>query len=168
MKYIKDMFKFLDKFLEIFNVSLMGIMAVSVIITVFMRYVLNITFIWVEELITFVFIATTYFGIVLCVKEKEHIEIDFFRNLVPGKLKIITESIITTIVVFTLVYLAVISFGWIDKVGNTLSSGLKLKYKYVYIMMPISFILSALYEIRSIIQKWFVVKVQIEKAGGRT
>lgn len=164
MKHIKSLFRFSDKFLEILNVSLMGIMAVAVIITVFLRYVMNITFIWVEELITFIFIATTYFGIILCVKENEHIGIDFFRNLLPAKLKIIIESIITLIVTGTLIYLAIISFGWIDKVGNTLSSGLKLQYKYVYMMMPITFILSAIYEVRVIIRKWFALKIEMKNS----
>jgi TRAP-type C4-dicarboxylate transport system permease small subunit len=137
---------------------LMALLTVGVILSVFLRYVLNISFIWSEELIVFIFIATTYFGIILCVKEGEHIAIDYFKNLFPAKIKLIIETFITAIAIFTLSYLAYTSAGWINTVGNTLTSGLKIHYRYVYIMMPISFTISALYELIEIIKKFVSFK----------
>lgn len=65
--------KWFEKILTGWCILLMGIMALSVIISVFLRYVLGITFVWAEEAITYFFIATTYFGAILGVKENEHI-----------------------------------------------------------------------------------------------
>lgn len=153
MKYIKGFFNVIDKVLEIWCVSITIIMTLLVIISVFLRYLFNITFIWSEELIIFIFIATTYFGIILCVLEKEHIDIDFFKGLLPKNAKVVLETIISMIVLFTVIKIANASLTWIDAVDKTLTPGLKIPYKYLYTMMPISFLLVAVYEIRRIVNE---------------
>jgi TRAP-type C4-dicarboxylate transport system permease small subunit len=42
---------------------------------------------------------------------------------------------------------------WISKVGYTLTSGMKIPYKFFYSMMPISFVLVAIYEVRVLVNK---------------
>lgn len=153
MKIINKLFNLLDTVFEKFNILLMAMLGLSVIITVFLRYVLNISFIWAEEAILFTFIATTYFGVIMCVKEDEHIAIDFFIERSPKMIKKVLNTFISAVSVMTLLCLAYLSLGWIDTVGTTLSSGLKVAYRFIYIWMPISFVISAVYEVRRYVYK---------------
>lgn len=153
MRIINKLFGFLDYIFEKLNIILMATMALAVIVTVFFRYALNISFIWAEEAILFTFIATTYFGIIMCVKEDEHIAIDFFLEKSPLVIKKVLTTFISLISVITLLWLAYLSLGWINTVGGTLSSGIKVAYKYIYVWMPVSFTICALYEVRKYVNK---------------
>ena len=75
------------KIFESIGLFLTGLMTITIIISVFLRYFLNISFVWAEEAITYMFIGTTFFGAVVCQKEKEHIQIDFFERLFPKPIK---------------------------------------------------------------------------------
>lgn len=158
MKICLSLYNGFTLLLERFNIILMALLTSAVIVSVFLRYIFNISFIWSEELIVFIFIATTYFGIILCVKEEEHIAIEYFKNLFSLKIKLIIEIVISVIAIVTLICLAYASLGWINTVGNTLTSGLKISYRYVYSMMPLSFTLCALYELGKIIKKLIRLK----------
>ncbi|MCK7482867.1 MAG: TRAP transporter small permease subunit [Candidatus Moduliflexus flocculans] len=57
------------------RVPSVGLRAAGVIISVFLRCVFGVSFAWAEELMTMVFIATTFFGAALGLREGEHIAI---------------------------------------------------------------------------------------------
>ena len=154
MGYINKVFKGIDWFFVKLNVTLMALLAIFVIVSVILRYFFNISFIWSEEMILFTFIATTYFGIIVCVKEDEHIAIDYFVNMLSGTLKLLLQTLITVIGVVTLLWIAKSSLSWIETVGATLSPGLKVPYKYIYSWMPFSFTLCAIYEVKKAIERW--------------
>lgn len=163
LKVMSAIFNTTDWIFEKLNVALMAFLLMAVTVTVVLRYFFNISFIWAEELILFTFIATTYFGVVMCVKEDEHIAIDFFVNKLPLLGRKVVETLISLIGIVTLLWLAKVSLGWIETVGGTLSSGLKLPYKYVYSWMPFSFTVCAIYEVRKILGRW--LKVDDRKVG---
>lgn len=168
MKIVDRIFSVLDWLLERVNIFMMAFLAISVIVTVFLRYTFNICFIWAEEMIIFIFIATTYFGMIMCVKEDEHIAIDFFKEKFSPFIQRIIDTVITIIGVVTLLCLAYISLKWINTVGGTKSSGLKIEYKYIYIWLPISFVMSAIYEVRKRIGQWYKVSKKVELVGEGT
>jgi TRAP-type C4-dicarboxylate transport system permease small subunit len=154
IKMTKKLLSHFDRIIEVVNVLLIVSLTLSVILSVLLRYVFNISFIWAEEAIIFMFIGTTYFGIVMCVQEGEHIDINYFKNLFPKTLRKVIETFIHIVSIVTLLYLAYISLGWIEKVGTTLTSGIKIPSKYIYSLMPIAFVLSSINEIRRICRVW--------------
>jgi len=163
-KIINGLFVGLDKGLFFLDIGLMGGLVLLVITSVFLRYLLHITFNWTEELIVFVFIATSYFGIILGTKWDEHIKVSIFKDKLPPKIKISFEVIISVITLFTVIAATYLSFGWIETVGNKITSGLKLKYSFIYYMFTISFIMVALYELREIVFKILDFKKEIGKS----
>lgn len=52
----------IDRFLSVVGIALTAILAAGVIISVILRYVFSIAFVQSEELLTMVFVATTFFG----------------------------------------------------------------------------------------------------------
>ena len=65
--------KVIDTMLIWWSTMLMALMSVSVVISVILRYVFNLSYVWSEEFIVLLFIATTYFGSILCVRDKDRI-----------------------------------------------------------------------------------------------
>lgn len=131
----------------------MSSMIVAVILSVFLRYIFNIVFNWTEELIVFLFIATTYFGIILGVKWDEHIKVSLLKDKLPPKIKIVFEILISAVTIITVAVASYLSLNWIETVGSKTSSGLKMHYSTVYYMLTVSFIIVAIYEIREVVLK---------------
>ena len=97
---------YIDKALVVWCVCIMGLMCLMVILSVIFRYVFNLAFVWSEELIVLLFIATTYFGAVLCVHENEHIDISFLRECLPKKFSKLLDVIISVICIVVQITLA--------------------------------------------------------------
>ncbi len=68
------MFKFLDKHLEeVLLVFLLSLMSILIGAQVFMRYVMNDSLAWSEEVARYAFIWATYIGVACGVKRNAHI-----------------------------------------------------------------------------------------------
>jgi len=152
-KIFSGFFCGLDNGLFYWNFTLMSAVALLVITTVFLRYLFNITFNWTEELIIFLFIATTFFGSILGVKEDEHVRISLLKDKLPPKIKLIFEILISCIIISVVVASAVLSRDWIVRAGAPLSPGIKIHYSTLYIILPLAFVLITIYECREIVVK---------------
>jgi TRAP-type C4-dicarboxylate transport system permease small subunit len=126
-------------------------MLLLVIGSVFLRYIFGITFIWAEEAITMLFVASSFYGAVLCIKENEHIQIDFLYQRFSPKVKAIMDIIINCVIIFVEFYMTKLSLFWIGKVGNVLTSGMRIPVKFFYYMVPISCTIICLYCVMSIV-----------------
>jgi TRAP-type transport system small permease protein len=163
-KIFNGLFIGMDKSLFYLDIGLMSGLVVLVIASVSLRYLFNIVFNWTEELIVFIFIATTYFGIILGVRWDEHIKVSILKDKLPPKVKIFLEVLISIITLITVLMAAYLSLGWIEKVGGKISSGLKLQYSTVYYMFTISFVMIAIYELREIVLKF----IDFKKVTGKS
>lgn len=139
-----------DKLLTGFSIILMGTMATLVVVSVIMRYVFNLTYVWSEELIIYLFVATTYFGSIICVKEMEHIDIPFIRDMAPKTVGNFMDIFVALVNIAVQTGLAFLSYTWIEKTGSSLTTGLYIPLYTVYLMFPICFFLMAIYTFRRI------------------
>lgn len=79
------MFKFLDKhFEEILMVFLLSLMSILIGVQVFMRYVMNDSLTWSEELARYAFIWATYIGVACAVKRNAHICVEAAVTKLPA------------------------------------------------------------------------------------
>jgi TRAP-type C4-dicarboxylate transport system permease small subunit len=156
MKFSKKFTKTFDNGLTDLSIAVMGVMATLVVISVILRYVFNITYVWSEELIIYLFVATTYVGSVICVKDKEHIDIPFIRERVPESVGMIMDVVVCLINIVVQISLAYLSFTWIEKTGSSLTSGMYIPLYIVYSIFPVCFILMAIYGFRSLENEIFL------------
>ena len=119
------------------GVAAMGFVAVGVIFAVIMRYFFNISFTFLEELITLVFTFTTFWGIGICVLENEHVLIDFFFAKLPDDVQRWMNVLNYLIVLASLILLQYYAVKWIGVAGKTISNGMRIKYMYIYGIMPV-------------------------------
>ena len=141
----------MTKCFPLFGKILVGILAGGVIISVFLRYVFNISFVWSEEILTMVFVATTFFGAALGMREHEHIAISHFVDKASPRLRrvfVVSSQIIIIMVSLFVIYY---SLRLIGKVGRIPSPATGISKGVYYSMIPISFAITIFYAIINII-----------------
>ncbi len=122
----------------------MGLMAFGVIFSVVMRYWFNISYIFLEEAITFVFTFTTFWGVGACLLENEHIVIDFFINRLGFRNRRILNIFNYALVLLVNATLIYYSLTWIRKTGRVVSNAMRIQYKYLYSAMPVGLAIGVL------------------------
>lgn len=135
---MRDYSRQIGKGYQVFCQVLLLLMSLLVIVFVFLRYSFNLTFVWAEEMITMLFISTTYFGAVMSMKYNEHINIGYFYENMPARLRRYVDILNFLIILVLQIALVWISMNWIAKVGNNLTVGLRVPIRYFYYMMPFS------------------------------
>ena len=133
------------------GVVVMGMLAVSVIAAVILRYLFALSWKELSEFNILLFAFTTFWGMGINVIKDEHVVIDIFYDRIKPAVK-------RWIAVFNyLVVLAVDGFFvwygivYVQKVGHQLGSGIEIPMKYMYGIMPIAGIICAICVIVKII-----------------
>lgn len=150
--------KTLDKILSVLNYSLMAVLTVSIILSVFLRYVFNITFVKAEEAITMMFVATTFYGAALGIRERDHINIEFFYEKTSDRVKGYIDIFVNIVIIFVMIYLFKNSLIWIQKVGDVKLPSLQVATKYLYVMVPVSSVLAIFYCLVGILEKFVSIE----------
>ena len=117
------MLKFFDEhFEEVFIVFLMAAMSLLIGTQIFMRYVMQASLSWSEELARYFFIWMTYLGIAYAVRKDAHIRVTMALELLPFRAQIATR--ILTHIIFAAFAFFVMYQGWF-LVEKTLRFGQK-------------------------------------------
>ena len=69
------------------------IMFILVIVNIFLRYIFNINFIFMQELVMYLHAFIFLFGISICLKDNSHVRIDVLSNKLNSKTKQYIEVI---------------------------------------------------------------------------
>ena len=129
------------------------------------RYVFNSPFIWSDELASLLLVAITFLGgysaLVAGKLANVTMVIDRFSPSVKRVLLTIRNLLI--IVVCTIIAAQVIQMMGKPVIQKQVSSVLRLPMKYVYIVMPVSFIMMAFHSFVNTIDAW--VQGIIEEEG---
>jgi len=79
--------KYLSVVIKYICALLMVVITASTFIQVVRRYIFESVFRWPEELAIYSMIWVAFLGAVLCLKEKGHVRVDGFINLLPATIK---------------------------------------------------------------------------------
>ena len=157
----------MDKIIDFIDSILMKLLsliivaiAVIVIISVALRYLFGISYVWLQELIVFMFIFTTFFGSVVAYKRNEHLSIDIFYRKFPEKIKRGLNILFNLLVFYLNFQIIRVSLKWIDRVGNVVTPGMRIPMSYIYIILPISSVIMSIYVFADIVQKIKDIKSQ--------
>lgn len=135
------------RLLRILCAALMGALALTVILSVFFRYVLGITTVWSEELIAVLFVACTFLGTAMVARDGEHIEIDFLYGVLPPRGAAALRTLVSLVVVAVLAVVFKYSLPWIAVSGSLKTPGLEIPFKWLYALLPLSCVLTGLVEL---------------------
>ncbi|MGB4407465.1 MAG: TRAP transporter small permease [Sphaerochaeta sp.] len=141
-----------DNVLSILGKALVAVLASGIIISVILRYVFSIAFVSSEELLTMVFVATTFFGAALGLRENEHIAVNNFTAMMSDKLKRLCTILAEVFIIIVSAVMIYYSIRMIQKVGGIPSPATGIARGYYYSLMPISFVITIFYAIVNILK----------------
>lgn len=144
----------IDRFLSVVGIALTAILATGVIISVILRYVFSIAFVQSEELLTMVFVATTFFGAALGLRESEHIAVTNFVSAMPAKPRKVFAVIGQVVIIVVSLGMIYYSYRMIMKVGKVPSPATGIPRGYYYAMIPISFLFTTFYGVVNILKEF--------------
>ena len=144
----------IDKVLETFLVTIMGILVLDVLWQVISRYVLKSPSSFTDELARFLLIWVGILGAGYATGKKNHLAIDVLINKFGKKYRIIINVFINGLVSLFALCVMVIGGGNLIyillKLGNS-SAALSVPIGYIYSVIPISGILIIYYSLFDII-----------------
>ena len=150
MRTAEYIFNKVNRFLELFLITIFTLLVLDVLFQVFSRYILSGSFSWTEEFARFALIWMTIVGAAYLNAKKEHLSMDFLYQKFsePNKRK---ASILIEVFIF-LFALMVMVIGGINLVYTTLhleqlSGTLRIPLGYVYAILPFSGLLMMCYSI---------------------
>ena len=128
------------------------LMFILVIINIFLRYIFNINFIFMQELVMYMHAFIFLFGISICLRDDSHVRIDVIANGLEQKTKDIIEIVgyLVLVIPFCLFVIyestSMIMRSWIIMEGSSEPGGLPL----VYILKSSIYVFSILLLIEAI------------------
>ncbi|MBN2658890.1 MAG: TRAP transporter small permease [Spirochaetales bacterium] len=147
---IKDQLVKIEKLFNIVLISFTIAMFVIVIFNVFMRFVLNNSIGWADELSRFIFIWISFLGAVLAYKSDEHVGLSFVVDKIKSQAVRKTLFFIQRLAVL-IVLLIMTYYGYIVTVSaRNVSPALSITLSTVYMIVPFSAFLMCLLAIGKI------------------
>lgn len=120
------MLKGLKKIVSVADQLAFGLSAVSLtlltVVAVFCRFVLNNPIQWVEEVQMILVVWSVFFGGSIAIREKGHIAVDIFFDMLPAFMKKIVDVLIWIIVAVAIGYIGKLE---VDRVTELMRSGLR-------------------------------------------
>jgi len=140
----------IDKVIEFALVSIMSILVIDVLWQVFSRYVLSTPSSFTDELAGFLLIWIGLLGAAYVAGKNEHLAIDLLLQKLKGTKKRRLQIFINVIVGVFALFVMVFGGSWLVYTRfylNVTSAALALPLGYVYLIVPISGILTMYYTI---------------------
>lgn len=113
---------------------------------------------WTEELSRYLLVWSTFLGATLAYKRGMHISVTFCVNLFAKKMQktVIIFSILLSMVFFAVVI--VFGFKYMAMQALQVSAALRMPMKWVYIVIPMSFIVMSVHGVTAILEEIFDIK----------
>ena len=144
---------------EYITIKFFYIMFLSVIVNILLRYIFNINFIFLQELVMYMHAFIFLFGISICLKDNSHVRIDIFSNNLDRKTRDLIDKVgfILLIIPFCIFVMyestSMIGRSWAMLEGSSEPGGLPI----VYILKSSIYIFSLLVLLQTI-NKLFISK----------
>jgi len=155
---MKKIFPTFDRFVTYFAAFLMGAMLFIVCFQVFTRKVLGFSLSWTEELARFLLIWITFVGSALAVRNRAHMGILFFVEKFNVRAKqfafLFSHCCIVFFSTVIMIYGGKILL-MLPLIAGQYSSGLHLKYAYIYTAIVLGGLLNIFYAFRLIAEDLF-------------
>lgn len=140
------------------GMALLIAMVVAVVLQVVFRYVVGKPLTWTEEASRFLFVWLIMLQVGHCIKEKAHIKVEMFVDLMPRKIQWILDKVMKVIALVFFLYLIPYAFQLTVAQHKILSTALQIPYSYIYGTVGIGSILVVLHIIESLLFDTFPKK----------
>jgi len=131
-----------DKLLILHFIVILVIMTLAVIF----RYVINQSLSWSDEAVRYLFVWLTLLGSSLVLRDKAHIQVEFFIELLPPSARHVLAFLSDSLVLAFNVVLLVLGVQWFFATAGIQTAALRLPVKFVlYGALPVSALLNIVF-----------------------
>mgnify|MGYP001277162980 FL=1 len=151
----------ITRFEDYVTVLCFSLMSIVTLVAVFFRYVLSDPIVWAEEVARYLMIWGIFIGISIVTRKKAQLGIDIFVTMAPENIRKALAFISHMLLIVTYALVLYLSVRFVvdsAKLGN-LTPTLRIKFFYVYLAMPIGFLLS-LYRALQIFVNEYIRKIK--------
>lgn len=136
------------------TIALVGVVGLTGI-NVIARYVFNHPVPWIEEVALGLFIWLVFIGISSTMKRESHVGVDYFVNMMPRPIRILSEIIRAVAIYYVLLYVFIYLGTTLTlQATNKLTPILGLSYQLIDISVPIGGALTAIHFTKSLIRSF--------------
>jgi len=146
--------KWLDNNIErVILLILLAAMTVVTVLQVFMRYVMESSLTWSEELARFCFIWLVYIGISYGVKRAKHVRVEAILSIVKRRGKFVINLIANVLFLYFAIYATYYGFTIMNTIqmSGQMAPSLGIPMSIMYLGMPIGMVLTVIRLIQRII-----------------
>lgn len=148
---MNKMLKWLDENLEeSLMLILLGLLSVTMMGQIILRYFFSSPMPWVEEFCRYCFVYSGAISAGYCVRKRLGIRVDVLTGFLPKPLQIVMEYFSKILVTATYLFLAYHSYRLLATT-TTVSPAMQLPVKYVYAALPIGFFIGVVRSVQMII-----------------
>ena len=137
-KFITILYDFIIEYIvRIIGMVLVG----TVLLQIFTRVFIRVPFSWTDELARFAFIWYCFLGSVLTMHKKMHLGIDYFASKMNPKKQYWNRLFVYAMQIVFSLFLAYYGFKLLSIVGIQKSPIMRVRMKYIYLVLPVSGVL---------------------------
>jgi TRAP-type C4-dicarboxylate transport system permease small subunit len=130
------------------------IMALSVFLQFFTRYVLNDSYAWTEEIATYCLIGVVFLGSSMCVRLSRHIQVDLVFRYLPHTVGRALSTVIDLIRIAFFGYAIKLVWIFIQVIGDEEMTTIRFQKSYVYYAVLLGFVLMFVRSIQIAVENW--------------
>ena len=121
--------------------AIFWVMALSVFLQFFTRYVLNDSYAWTEEIATYCLIGVVFIGSSMCVRLSRHIQVDLIYRYLPHIVARALSTVIDLIRIAFFGYAIKLVWVYIQIIGDESMTTINFPKNYVYYAVLAGFVL---------------------------
>ena len=141
-----------NKLLDAVCVVCMAVILILVVVQVVLRYVFNSPLTWSEELAVYVMVWMTFIGSVICMRDKEHIDVTVLVDNLPHGLQRLAIQFSRLASSIFLLIVAYYGFELVMENRVVTSAANQINMGLVYSILPLSAIGMLYYVVKSIVK----------------
>lgn len=131
---------------------------IGMIISISLQIIFRVFFdalTWTEELARYLLVWATFLGTTLAYKRGMHISVTFLVNSFPKNIRkiVVVCSILFSIIFFIVSVL--FGFRYMNMQAHQVSAALRVSMRWVYLVIPIGFIVMVIHGINAILEEVF-------------
>lgn len=144
MKVFSTIWKGIMKVTEVIIVIQLSLISLILLHQVVMRHVFNNPPIWSDELSLFLIVWVTFLGIGYGVNHRMHVRMTLVEGLLPPAGRKAVYIINNVICLAACVSVINASLSYFNRFSAATSPALRLPYGFVYIVLPVGFVLASM------------------------
>lgn len=134
--------------------AIFWVMALSVFLQFFTRYVLNDSYAWTEEIATYCLIGVVFIGSAMCVRQSRHIQVDLIYRYLPHAAARVLSTAIDLIRVVFFAYATKLVWTYIQIIGDEQMTTINFPKNYVYYAALLGFVLMFGRSVQVAVENW--------------